>query len=168
MFASQLKNAQRLLWKIWFLANLKHTFINVAFRLDAKGDLVSGGGGSGARESDHCGSLGLGIRYANEDGTAAEALSGVVEGLAGVDAGIFREDFGNVENVVVALVARRKVRRCLDLLVIVQPDDVKARFACGDKELDDDDNNLENAYIWQYTLAYKADHRWRSSTAGGW
>ncbi|KAH9399185.1 hypothetical protein TYRP_018093 [Tyrophagus putrescentiae] len=105
------------------------TLINVALRLHAEGDLVAGGGGGRPGKGDHGGALRLGGGQAHQNGAAAEALAGVVEGLAGVDAGVLGEDLGNVEDVVVALDAAGKVRRRLDLLVVVQPDDVKARFA---------------------------------------
>lgn len=59
------------------------------------------------------------------DGAGTETLSALVERLARVRAGVLGEDFGDMQRVLVAVVAILEVGRVLYFTVIVQPDHVE-------------------------------------------
>ena len=77
-------------------------------------------------------------RHDDDQGAGGEALADVVEGLAGVSSGVFREDFLNLESVdVAAPVDVGKVLAGLDLLLVVKPHDVElGRAGDGTLKLD--------------------------------
>ena len=59
--------------------------------------------------------------HLDDERAGGEALPDVVEGLAGVRAGVLGEDLGDLQEVAVAAPRVDKVLRRLDLFLVVQP-----------------------------------------------
>lgn len=79
----------------------------------------------GDRECFEHGRLGLLVGHQHVEGATAKRLAGVVERLAGVRAGVLREDLGDAQFVNVRLIGVLEVFAGFDLFVVVQPDYVE-------------------------------------------
>lgn len=103
--------------------------------LGRSGDFGDEGGGPtavdrrGLGEAEHLGSGQIFSGHVHDQRAGGEALSDVVEGLAGVGAGVLREDLLDLEEVGVAGVLVDEVLGGLDLLLVVEPDHVEAGVA---------------------------------------
>ena len=65
----------------------------------------------------------------DDQGAGGEALSGVIEGLARVGAGVLGENLGYLQTVQIPGAVVLEILGRLYLLVVVQPDDVELGWA---------------------------------------